>query len=669
MNTNPEKLKESRSMVTNKKLRAIFKGTALRYLSIAFLIFLGVLTGIAVMLAVFRGTFGESGAITSAEEISISGEWKLMHGDSMEFSEIMFDDSAWGIVNIPANTADAAGNPNAIQWLRKRVFISSKELGVYNAISLGTIHAADEVYFNGVLIGSTGSMTDEWDINYDKARIYSLPLDSVVQDGWNVVAVRTRSIFPDIAGIYKGTLAIGNQIGFNNRIIMRDIPLVIVIFVLLFSVIIFIFLSIVRSSRESEYILLSAFILQMAIFVFLTTQLRFNISLGFILDKTIKFSVLAMLLPVCMRFIYIILLLKETEGLVGKISKWMDVLTRWIFLYPLIYIIANLIIGNIRIWSALDAAVNDSVILVFAAATLVIIIYMVIKGSREALLLLGGLIVFAATVVHDIAVPEQSVNFTVNYSSFGALSLVMSMNLIVAFRFHKITFSLGKTNVEIEKHSRELEQQVREKTKSLIEANSKLEDNNKELLGLNEQLKDTQAKLEKIASTDSLTGLYNRFEIDKRIRYEVNTMKRYGKCSFDGFSILYIDMDNFKYINDTFGHQAGDLVLVRFAEILKSVTRATDIVARYGGDEFIVLMPNTDYEGAKGLAERIVKKLEEADSFKCYLEEINKQPVTIDEKYALSGSYGIAVYTEGESIDEMIRRADKALYAMKGLKR
>jgi len=182
-------------------------------------------------------------------------------------------------------------------------------------------------------------------------------------------------------------------------------------------------------------------------------------------------------------------------------------------------------------------------------------------------------------------------------------------------------------------------------------------------------MKAAQTQLEKIASTDSLTGLYNRFEIDKRLQYEVHAMKRYGECTFEGFSILYIDIDNFKYINDTFGHQAGDLVLVSFAEILKSATRTVDIVARYGGDEFIVLMPNTDHEGAKKMAVRIAEKLEEADSFKQYIEELKKHPVSFDQKYRLSGSYGIAVYAENDTIDEMIKRADKALYAMKELKR
>lgn len=656
-------------MSANRKPGAFLNGSAFRYIAIACLICLGALTASVVLSAVFRGAAAVNSSSLSAGEIPIGGQWQLMRGDEAVYAQAGFDDSGWETVSIPSNIADPSDGQNAVQWLRKRIYMPSDEQGYYNAVRLGTIHAADEVYFNGVLIGSTGSMTREWDINYDKARIYPLPMGSIRQGDWNVVAVRVRSFLQDVAGIYKGSPAIGNQVDFTRGSIMREVPLMVILFVLFFSGIIFIFLSIVKSGQGHEYLHLSAFVLLMAIHIFLTTQLRFNLPIDFVLDKKIKFTVLSLLLPVFLRFIYKILLSQEKEGLAGKISRGMDILSRWIFIYPLVYITANWIIGDMRLFMALDSAVNDKVILVFSALTIVIIVYMVAKGRRDALFLLAGLTVFAVTVVHDIAVPEQSVNFTLNYSSFGVLALVLSMNLIIAYRMQNLTVSLGKANVEIASHNRQLDQQVREKTKSLVEANDKLEENNRELSRLNEQLKAAQAKLEKIASTDSLTGLYNRFEIDKRLQYEAHTMKRYGKCTFEGFSILYIDMDNFKYINDTFGHQAGDLVLVSFAEILKSATRAVDIVARYGGDEFIVLMPNTDYEGAKAIADRIAKKLEEADSFKQYLEELKKHPVSIDERYRLSGSYGIAVYKEGESIDEMIKRADKALYAMKALKR
>ena len=650
-------------MFTRMKLKAFLQGTAPRFLIIACLISLGALTVNVVLSAVFRG------ASALAEKVPIGGEWKIMHGDAAEYSLTSFDDSGWQTVSLPSNTADPAGNPEAFQWLRKHVFIPADERGSFNAIRLGVIHAADEVYFNGVLIGSTGSMTDKRDINYDKIRVYALPPGIVAQGGWNVVAVRVRSAFPDIAGIFKGSLAVGNQIDFTAHDILWDIQLVIVIFILLFSGIIFIFIGIVRSRSESEYFLVSTFMLLMAIYIFLTTQLRFSINSDFILDKGVKFSILAMMLPFCMRFIYIILLAKDENGPVGKLSKGMDVLTKWFFIYPLIYGVVILITGDIRTWRSLDSMVNDKVIVVFLTVSVFIIVYMVAKGNRDALLLLGGLVLFAFTVLYDILVPEHSIHYTIGFSSFGVLALVLSMNLIVAYRFHKLTFSLGRANVEIAGHNRELEQQVREKTQSLVEANKRLEVNNRELLELNSQMKAAQAKLEKIASTDSLTGLYNRFEIDKRLKYQAHAIKRSGESRYEGFSILYIDIDNFKYINDTFGHQAGDLVLVSFAEILKSVTRQVDIVARYGGDEFIVLMPNTDYEGAKEAADRIAERLEKADSFRQYIQELKKHPVSIDDKYRLSGSYGIAVYQADETIDDMIKRADKALYAMKALKR
>ena len=488
------------------KIKAFLKRPILRYVSIACLICLGALTAAVVLSAVFKGASAHDYPSVSAGEIPIGGEWKIMHGDAAEYSQAAFDDTGWETVSLPSNTAYPKDGQNAFQWLRKRIYIPADEQGRYNAVRLGAIHAADEVYFNGVLIGSTGSMTREWDINYDKTRIYPLPMGSIEQGGWNVVAVRVRSAFADIAGIYKGSLAIGNQIDFTRNSIMREVPLMVILFILFSSGIIFIFLSIAKSSQGREYLHLSTFVLLMAIHIFLTTQLRFNVSIDFVLDKKIKFTVLSLLLPVFLRFIYKILLSEETEGLAGKISRGMDILSRWIFVYPLIYVTANWIIGDLMLFMALDAAVNDKVILVFSAMTVIIIAYMAAKGRRSALFLLAGLTVFAVTVVRDIAVPEQSVNYTLNYSSFGVLALVLSMNLIIAYRMQNLTVNLGKANVEIASHNRQLEQQVLEKTKSLVEANRKLEENNQELSDLNEQMKAAAAKLEKIASTDSLTG-------------------------------------------------------------------------------------------------------------------------------------------------------------------
>jgi diguanylate cyclase (GGDEF)-like protein len=178
-----------------------------------------------------------------------------------------------------------------------------------------------------------------------------------------------------------------------------------------------------------------------------------------------------------------------------------------------------------------------------------------------------------------------------------------------------------------------------------------------------------QEQLAALASTDSLTGLYNRFEMDKRLNYEIDAMERYGQCIFECFAVASFDLDHFKLINDTFGHEAGDRVLILFAGMLRQATRSVDLVARYGGDEFVVLMPNTDLAGARLVADRIVGLVDAADSFLAEISRLKGHPVTLDGRRRLSCSYGLAAYDQGKSVDAIFREADRALYAMKETKR
>ncbi len=145
---------------------------------------------------------------------------------------------------------------------------------------------------------------------------------------------------------------------------------------------------------------------------------------------------------------------------------------------------------------------------------------------------------------------------------------------------------------------------------------------------------------------DELTGLYNRRYLREYAEQEIKRARRYNSS----FSILILDLDNFKEINDTLGHLKGDLALKRFSNILSETIRESDIPARYGGDEFVLLLPDTTYKGAYRLAERIIEKLRGA---------------TI-EGIPLSCSIGIATYPEdGAMWDELFEQADKSLYAAK----
>ncbi len=176
---------------------------------------------------------------------------------------------------------------------------------------------------------------------------------------------------------------------------------------------------------------------------------------------------------------------------------------------------------------------------------------------------------------------------------------------------------------------------------------------NRQLMKLNKQLALAHQELEKksrelqlIAVTDLLTGLNNRRHMEAALETERRRHLRYGQP----LSIISIDLDHFKHLNDTFGHQAGDTVLQRFAEILKTYTRGSDIVGRWGGEEFLVVCPASNLRGAAIQAEHLRKKLAAMP-----FPGIGKQ----------TASFGVTELLPGESIDDLIRRADAALYAAK----
>lgn len=146
------------------------------------------------------------------------------------------------------------------------------------------------------------------------------------------------------------------------------------------------------------------------------------------------------------------------------------------------------------------------------------------------------------------------------------------------------------------------------------------------------------------ANCDELTGLYSRRYLNSRLGEEIERAKR----THSSFSLVFIDTDNFKAVNDTYGHLTGDKVLRKLGEILKSNTRSIDIVARWGGEEFAIIMPETNLDGAITFAERLRRTVENYDfGFR----------VTI--------SLGVVSPHEEITIDELLTRADIALYAAK----
>lgn len=152
---------------------------------------------------------------------------------------------------------------------------------------------------------------------------------------------------------------------------------------------------------------------------------------------------------------------------------------------------------------------------------------------------------------------------------------------------------------------------------------------------------------EKLAMIDPLTGLFNRRYMDVALKKEFNRCARYEK----NLSVFLLDLDDFKKINDTRGHPFGDRVLRELAAMLSDMMREEDITCRYGGEEFLVILPETDVEGANILTDRLKK-------------EIKSRPFFIENGITFSGGY--ATYPEtASSAENLIEAADRALYQAK----
>lgn len=202
-----------------------------------------------------------------------------------------------------------------------------------------------------------------------------------------------------------------------------------------------------------------------------------------------------------------------------------------------------------------------------------------------------------------------------------------------------------RKRIEHEKDILHTKTKLQELYQATQEANKELERLHEEYKIKEQALIKVNDQLETLASTDLLTGLKNRRFFQEKMLESLMMFQEKQRY----FSLLVVDIDHFKSINDTYGHPIGDLVLGNLAGLLQTVSRSTDVVARYGGEEFVVILPDCEEEQAIGIAERYRSQIASADWG----------------EYNITVSIGAATVVEEDTEKSLFQRADNALYASK----
>lgn len=264
-----------------------------------------------------------------------------------------------------------------------------------------------------------------------------------------------------------------------------------------------------------------------------------------------------------------------------------------------------------------------------------------LTNPRRLLLVLVGAIfsieLLLMSVLHLLEIPSL---IEIVIDSLALVLLLMPLLLkTVVYPMQSKIEALDQAQRSLRTATTELEQRVQERTLALSAANASLKQEIETRAMMQEELK-------RQAATDILTGLRNRRAFKEFAEMELKRAGRYGTP----LSLVMFDLDHFKQINDTFGHHAGDEVLVHVALLIGERIRASEILARWGGEEFILLLPQTRLEEAVHLSNELRERL-----------HTHAFPAV----GTVTASFGVTQFEKGNSLDSMLHRADIALYRAK----
>lgn len=537
---------------------------------------------------------------------SLKGQWRFRPGDDLSWAAPKLDDNSWRPMPLPGRWP-AGGYPEHQQlaWYRLTLQLAPELVGSGElsklAVRMGKVLSAYELYAGGQLVGGVGKLPPLSEITYDQQRVFAIPESAVTDDGRLVLAMRVWggenvAVEAWSAGPSSGEFSLGEYDALLMESFIGETP------GLLFCVLILAFgcyhlYLYARNPSLETYFWFGLAALNIALYGLMLVQWKYLLDISFLTMKKIEFGAIYLFPAIGIQLVWSLLQL--------PISRWLRAY-QWSFVLLAVTVVAipghrvhYLTLHWEQLWLIPILLYSPYVILREARA-----------GNAEARTVAFGTLLFLATCVNDLLIDLAHFD-TVRLAPVGFVAILISMAISMANRFTSM-FS-------------ELETEVADRTAQLSRANQ---------------------QLARAARVDHLTGLLNRRGFSEEAASEVRRVLRSGKA----FSVVLADVDNFKQFNDRHGHACGDHVLKRVGAILEDHTRDVDRVARWGGEEFIILLPETGTDGAAVLAEKLREVI--ADN----LFEFQ------GERLRITMTFGVAVHRKGETLETGIARADTALY-------
>ncbi|NQT59628.1 MAG: diguanylate cyclase [Bacteroidetes bacterium] len=587
-------------------------------------------------LSFFNAKSVEKGIIDFSENSYASISPTILKGDWEIYPDQLTDSEQWKseteplYTQVPSSWTTLSVNNEgeklkSFGFAAYRVQLLLPESGYYS-IAIDTVYTAYEMYVNGILVAEVGNFGTDQESHYPRFtdRIVTFYCPEPQAD----IVFNISNFTHPFSGFGKAPIfGLPHEI---NRIMITTYSTSLFLIGILCMNALFMLFFYSKNNQDKSILYFSA----LCILISLRTITTNTVLTFYLPNIPTSLQLKLEYLSITLTFIAAILYIKHAfPHLLHHIVE------KALLGISLAYSLA-IIILPVRIYNL--ALIYFFIMLALAAVYWLIAMFIswFKKEQASGIILFGGFILTLAVINDIIYYLSGTTNlFAAELSAFGLTFFIITHSNEFSYKFLQALIIASET-------TKDLENKVTARTRQLSELNSKL------LV---------------MATKDELTDLWNRNELQQRSEKETAKYNRYYTTNSTYFSVQYLDLDNFKYYNDTFSHEAGDRILKIFAKVLLGLCRKSDTIFRMGGDEFVIFLPKTNTASAAQLSQRILDILDSFnDSVAAELSSIVKHQVVISRERQLTCSIGIAVHENGFiNIDRLIQYADTALLRAK----